>query len=350
MTEPYLNISNATNLTYLECFNCSDGSSYIEDLERSISISVFILFGIIFIAGLIGNGLVVLVVAANPLMRSTTNILIINLAAADLFFVIFCIPFTATDYILNSWPFGDFLCSFVQYMIAVTCHASVYTLVFMSVDRYIAIVHPISGISIRTEKNATLAIGVAWLFICSSCIPVGLSHGLVTYGEEYEYVEIKCIFLTQYNHSVFQISFFLSSYVVPLTLISVLYVCMLASLWKGTGTRISAESRRGKKRVTRMIVAVVLAFAICWLPIHIILVLKSLDAYHQTTMLVAFQIISHVLAYTNSCINPILYCFLSENFRKAFRKVVNCGSQHNFQTQVTTKIVTRNDDGHKNIL
>lgn len=73
--------------------------------------------------------------------------------------------------------------------------------------------------------------------------------------------------------------------------------------------------------MTRMIVAVVLAFAICWLPIHIILVLKSLDAYHQTTMLVAFQIISHVLAYTNSCINPILYCFLSENFRKAFRKV-----------------------------
>lgn len=60
MTEPYLNISNTTNLTYLECFNCSDGSSYIEDLERSVSISVFILFGIIFIAGLIGNGLVVL--------------------------------------------------------------------------------------------------------------------------------------------------------------------------------------------------------------------------------------------------------------------------------------------------
>jgi ABC-type transport system involved in multi-copper enzyme maturation permease subunit len=60
MTEPYLNISNITNLTYLECLNCSDGSSYIEDLERSVSISVFILFGFIFIAGLIGNGLVVL--------------------------------------------------------------------------------------------------------------------------------------------------------------------------------------------------------------------------------------------------------------------------------------------------
>jgi hypothetical protein len=71
-----------------------------------------------------------------------------------------------------------------------------------------------------------------------------------------------------------------------------------------------------------MIVAVVCAFAICWLPIHIILVMKSLNMYQVVSKtLVAFQIISHVLAYTNSCINPILYCFLSENFRKAFRKV-----------------------------
>jgi hypothetical protein len=143
-------------------------------------------------------------------MRSTTNILIINLAVADLLFVIFCECFlkfmlinwfTYLFYLslrysiygnrlysqfLAFWWFFMFICklffykihkiliilfflfksnfgcdmndwkSKVQYMIAVTCHASVYTLVLMSVDRYIAIVHPISGISIRTEKNATL--------------------------------------------------------------------------------------------------------------------------------------------------------------------------------------------------
>ena len=63
------------------------------------------------------------------------------------------------------------------------------------------------------------------------------------------------------------------------------------------------------------------AFAICWLPIHIILVLKSIDSYNQTTFLLCFQIISHVLAYLSSCVNPLLYAFLSENFRKAFHKV-----------------------------
>jgi len=46
------------------------------------------------------------------------------------------------------------------------------------------------------------------LFITTICTPVGFAHGLVTYGEEYGYVEIKCIFLTQYNHPIFQVSKF----------------------------------------------------------------------------------------------------------------------------------------------
>lgn len=55
-------------------------------------------------------------------MRSTTNLLIINLAVSDILFVIFCVPFTATDYVLPEWPFGNLWCKFVQYMIVVTCH------------------------------------------------------------------------------------------------------------------------------------------------------------------------------------------------------------------------------------
>lgn len=53
-------------------------------------------------------------VAANQSMRSTTNLLIINLAAADLLFVVFCVPFTAVDYVLPEWPFGEYWCKFVR--------------------------------------------------------------------------------------------------------------------------------------------------------------------------------------------------------------------------------------------
>lgn len=64
-----------------------------------------------------------------------------------------------------------------------------------------------------------------------------------------------------------------------------------------------------------------IAFAICWLPIQIVLVLKSIELYNQTNFSIGVQIASQSIAYSSSCVNPLLYAFLSENFRKAFRKV-----------------------------
>lgn len=115
--------------------------------------------------GFIGNALVVVVVAANQQMRNTTNLLIINLALADLLFIVFCVPFTASDYALPFWPFGDAWCKIVQYLVIVTAYASVYTLVLMSLDRYLAVVHPITSMSIRTEANTYWAIAVTWVLI-----------------------------------------------------------------------------------------------------------------------------------------------------------------------------------------
>ncbi|KAL1399426.1 hypothetical protein pipiens_008228 [Culex pipiens pipiens] len=134
----------------------------------------------------------------------------------------------------------------------------------------------------------------------------------------------SCTFLEndQFSRAAFHIAFFSSSYLVPLVLISVLYMCMLSRLWRSSVGGRSAESKKSKKRVTRLVVVVVAAFASLWFPIQIILVLKSMEVFVPDTYFkISLQIISHVLAYTSSCINPLLYAFLSENFRKAFRKV-----------------------------
>lgn len=77
------------------------------------------------------------------------------------------------------------------------------------------------------------------------------------------------------NWPLFQLTFFLVSYVIPLTLICGLYVCMLVRLWRGART--SAESRRGRRRVTRLVIVVVGVFAICWCPIQ---VCKIIIKYH----------------------------------------------------------------------
>ncbi|XP_055374801.1 allatostatin-A receptor [Condylostylus longicornis] len=323
-----INNNNINNITTTYYSNLTLEEFNPWSVEKVVSMVVPVFFGIIGLAGLLGNALVILVVVFNQQMRSTTNLLIINLAVSDILFVIFCVPFTATDYVLPEWPFGDCWCKFVQYMIVVTCHCSVYTLVLMSFDRFLAVVHPVTSMSLRTERNASLAITLTWFLIITTAIPVPLSHDIKIYAFQ-GHNFTACVFSSDqhiWTLVQFQISFFLSSYVIPLTLISFLYMGMLARLWKNApGCKPSAESRRGKRRVTRMVVVVVLAFAICWLPIHIILVLKSLELYNNSLFAVICQITAHVLAYTNSCVNPILYAFLSDNFRKAFRKVVWCG-------------------------
>ncbi|XP_014611886.1 PREDICTED: allatostatin-A receptor-like isoform X1 [Polistes canadensis] len=317
------------------CDTYENDIGYDRDLiEKIVSVIVPVFFGMIGILGLIGNTLVVIVVAANPGMRSTTNILIINLAVADLLFVIFCIPFTATDFVLPYWPFGNVWCKIVQYLIIVTAYASVYTLVLMSLDRYLAVVHPITSMSWRTENNAILAIAIAWAVIFALSTPALVIHGEIHFVfqdmEDWSSENLTaCRILPQYDWSFFQLSFFLTSYLLPLTLICVFYVCMLVRLWRGA--RVSAESRRGRRRVTRLVLVVVGVFAICWCPIQVILVTKSFDAYPLRSVTIIIQIVSHILAYTNSCVNPILYAFLSDNFRKAFRKIIYCRSRQDQQ-------------------
>ena len=74
----------------------------IEQLQKVVPILVPILFSIIILVGFIGNILVVSIICLNKTMKTTTNLLILNLAVADILFIIFCIPFTAADYYLTS--------------------------------------------------------------------------------------------------------------------------------------------------------------------------------------------------------------------------------------------------------
>lgn len=296
----------------------------LEDAQRLgliVSIVVPIIFSIIALVGFVGNLLVVLTVACNVQMRNTTNILIFNLSLADLLFVIFCIPFTAVDYTLERWPFGEIWCQCVQYLIFVTAYISIYTLVLMSFDRFLAVCLPVSRI--RSERNTSIAIIAFWIGVLLYNYPAYFAHGTIEYSNGAENIT-KCQFIEPnelISWSTFHISMFICSYLVPLVLISGLYLVMLVRLWKSNLNQ-SRESRRGKRRVTRLVIIVVVCFATLWLPIQTILLLKSLGMFEASSLFtISLQIFAQILAYISSCINPFLYAFLSENFRKSFRKV-----------------------------
>lgn len=320
-----------TNYSYDCLFDVEGEIEKFLEFENYVRIIIPIIFGLIVITGLGGNLLVICSVLCNQQMRSTTNILIVSLAFADLFFIIFCVPFTATGYVLPYWPFGNLWCKVVHFVIFVSAYISIYTLVLMSLDRYLAVVHPISSLSIRTERNAYIIVAFTWVIILLCHIPLLVQYGVheyLYYGEE----RSACMNLKglekQEISQMFFASFLAFGYLLPLSLICVLYGLMLKRLLNRTvpGGSQRAENVRTRKRVTRMVVIVVVIFAICWLPIQIIFMLQQFGSFPTDITSAALQMCANCLAYMNSCVNPILYAFLSDNFRKGFKKFLSCSS------------------------
>lgn len=87
----------------------------VKEFEYVVSTVVPIIFGLIVVIGLTGNFLVILTVISEREMRNTTNVLILNLAVADLIFLIICVPVTGVIFALKTWPFNDVMCKVIHY-------------------------------------------------------------------------------------------------------------------------------------------------------------------------------------------------------------------------------------------
>ena len=110
--------------------------------------------------------------------------------------------------------------------------------------------------------------------------------------------------------------FALLGLIVPLIVIAILYGLIINVLRKNSKGK---QVARGKKRVTKMVSAVISSFVICWTPMQIYLLYT-----HHNQVTILFAIVSQCLVYISSCVNPILYAFLSEPFRQAFKQFLTC--------------------------
>ncbi|XP_023790516.1 galanin receptor type 1-like [Cyanistes caeruleus] len=288
-----------------------------------------VLFGLIFLLGMVGNTLVLVVLGrlrpgGRP-SRSATNIFILNLSIADFSFLLFCVPFQATIYSLPEWIFGAFFCKWVHYLAMATMLVSIFTLVAMSVDRYIAVVHAKRSPCIRSKRNAALGVAVIWLLSLLIAIPVAQHQALMS-GHQQAPNSSFC-----WEHwangstakQMYKITILLVGYLLPLLLITCCYAKVLYHLHTKV-KNISKKSERSKKKTAQTVLLVVAVFLLSWLPHHIITMWAEFGHFPLNNISFTFRIISHCLAYGNSCINPILYAFLSENFRKACRQVFTC--------------------------
>lgn len=111
-------------------------SSFNSSSWKAESVVISLGFSLIFLLGTVGNSLVLAVLLRNGQMNTkTTNLFILNLAVADLCFIVFCVPFQATIYTLDEWVFGPVVCKVVHFVIFLTMYASIFTLAAVSLDR-----------------------------------------------------------------------------------------------------------------------------------------------------------------------------------------------------------------------
>ncbi|XP_015447096.1 galanin receptor type 3 [Pteropus alecto] len=151
------------------------------------AVVVPVVFALIFLLGTVGNGLVLAVLlqpgpSAWQEPGSTTDLFILNLAVADLCFILCCVPFQAAIYTLDAWLFGALVCKAVHLLIYLTMYASSFTLAAVSVDRYLAVRHPLRSRALRTPRNARAAVGLVWLLAALFSAPYLSYYGTVRYG------------------------------------------------------------------------------------------------------------------------------------------------------------------------
>nr|XP_002738024.1 PREDICTED: allatostatin-A receptor-like [Saccoglossus kowalevskii] len=312
---------NLTNYT-----NCSDPWNGAGLASDAAPIAVF--YGLITIIGFLGNSMVILVVLKEKKMRNTTNVFVFSLSIADLSFIIICTPFTAADHMLGQWIFGQVMCKLFNYFTFVNVYASIYTLTVMSFDRFLAVVYPIRTMKFRRTRYAIISVIVLWIVILITLSPLLV----VTITEKYKYIDgqvyTSChTSMNMQETRIFIGQFFVTSYAFPLTVISLTYFLMLRSLWSSAApsSNISEESAKRKRKVTVMVVVVVIVFAICWLPIQIFLMVQNFAVYdYENPVLKPIYYTANCMSYANSCINPIIYVFLSKSYRQAFRRAICC--------------------------
>uniref|UniRef100_A0A8D0PE79 Nociceptin receptor n=2 Tax=Sus scrofa TaxID=9823 RepID=A0A8D0PE79_PIG len=304
-------------------------------LPLGLKVTIVGLYLAVCVGGLLGNCLVMYVILRHTKMKTATNIYIFNLALADTA-VLLTLPFQGTDVLLGFWPFGNALCKAVIAIDYYNMFTSTFTLTAMSVDRYVAICHPIRALDVRTSSKAQAVNVAIWALASIVGVPVAIMGSAQVEDEEIEcLVEIPAP--QDYWGPVFAVCIFLFSFVIPVLIISVCYSLMVRRL---RGVRLLSGSRekdRNLRRITRLVLVVVAVFVGCWTPVQVFVLVQGLGVQPGSETAVAVLRFCTALGYVNSCLNPILYAFLDENFKACFRKFC-CAPTRRREMQVSDRV------------
>ncbi|XP_062607908.1 substance-K receptor-like [Saccostrea cucullata] len=288
------------------------------NLSSDALIGLTILYAFTTILAIVGNLLVVVVFIRGKRSRTDLRHFLINLAIADLLMGLFCMPFTFADAIYNMWIFSKPVCPIVLSIQIISVAASVFTNMAIAVDRFLVVTHPLKHRF--TQERSKYIIFVIWTAATAlSCVQFFVGRAHVDEGSGH----LVCdeIWPSKRSRKIYTITVLLSTYIIPLVIITVAYVVVGFLLWKRTPPGNRDHFRdflqwRSKIKVVKMLVIVVTIFGVCWLPLHVFTLVRDFhpSTYHDRLELGLYLGV-HWLAMSNSFANPIIYSFTNDSFR-----------------------------------
>ncbi|KAH8286886.1 hypothetical protein KR018_006937 [Drosophila ironensis] len=314
-----------------EAVDCSYSNNFI------LKLISMILYALVCIIGLFGNTLVIYVVLRFSKMQTVTNIYILNLAIADECFLI-GIPFLLYTMQVGNWSFGDYMCKAYMVSTSITSFTSSIFLLIMSADRYIAVCHPISSPRYRTPFVSKLVSAFAWMTSVLLMLPVILFASTVASPNG----NVSCNIEwpdTQNSHSdsTFILYSLVLGFATPLTFILVFYCLVIRKLHTVGPKHKSKEKKRSHRKVTKLVLTVITVYIMCWLPhwiSQVALINSTPKPCGASRLELAVFLACGCLSYSNSAMNPILYAFLSDNFKKSFMKACTCAARKDVNAQL----------------
>ncbi|XP_065703016.1 G-protein coupled receptor 83-like [Patagioenas fasciata] len=297
-----------------------------ESQKPAVKALLIVAYSVIIVVSLFGNTLVCHVVLKNKRMHSATSLFIVNLAVSDIMITLLNTPFTLVRFVNSTWVFGKAMCHVSRFVQYCSLHVSTLTLAAIALDRHQVLLNPLKQ-RMSLTKGA-LSIAAMWLLAACFSLPHAIYQKLFQY--HYREATVRSLCLpdfpepTELVWKYLDLSTFLLLYLLPLLIITVTYTRLAKKLWLRNAigdvtTQQYITHHRNKKKSIKMLMLVVVVFAVCWFPLNCYVVLiSSLGIKTKNSLYFAL----HWFAMSSTCYNPFIYCWLNESFRAELRSLL----------------------------
>ena len=244
------------------------------------------------------------------------------MAIADLLVTVIIMPYTVVFlYVQFRWfggIFGDIMCKLVNVSLTTSIAASIFTLIVMTFDRFVSIVFIWKqNLTLRSSKSVIFTI---WFFAISLMGVYLAVYKVVKVGDQFVCVPDWSFAPIEFP-KYFAVGLFLVLYAVPLILMAVMYTFIILYLKKDSLPSGCTDSniRNSKERVVKMLISITITFAVCWFPLHLNHYFIYFDLAVYRCLPFYVTALSFFIGHANSAVNPVVYVFFNNSFRRAIK-------------------------------